>query len=83
MVRGVKPLGVFSWLVIVLFSSVTLGIFLLFWLPWFLLIKKYECRICGATDLLKVPPESISPSPTGGESSDALRPRGSSTIEVQ
>jgi hypothetical protein len=56
MVRAVKKIGTFSWLMIVVTSGATMGILLFFWIPWFVVIKKAECQICGATDLLKTAP---------------------------
>lgn len=58
MVQGVKKIGVMTWLVIILSSGVTAGLFLLFWIPWFLAIKKHECPICGSTELLKTEPNA-------------------------
>jgi hypothetical protein len=60
MVRGTKRLGVLSWLLIVLFSGVTLGFFLLVFLPYFFFVKAYSCPICGATDLARsAPPNAV------------------------
>jgi hypothetical protein len=56
MVQGHKRLGVLSWLLIVVLSGATLGVFLLLWIPWVLFVKKRACPICGAKDLLKSPP---------------------------
>jgi len=63
MVRGTKHLGVGAWIIIVLLSGFTLGLFLLFFLPWFFLFKKYECPICGSAELLNAPPQAASPIP--------------------
>jgi hypothetical protein len=49
----VKRLGIFAWILIVLLSGATLGVFLFFFLLWFFLIKKPECPICCADDLEK------------------------------
>ena len=56
MVRGTKKLGVVAWLLIILSSGLTFGLFLLFFLPYFFFIKSYACPICGATDLAKTAP---------------------------
>jgi|SRR5579864_4641844 len=61
MVRGTKPLGVAAWLVIILLSGFTLGLFLFIFIPWFFLIKKFECPICRTTELLPSEPAAVSP----------------------
>jgi hypothetical protein len=58
MVRGAKHLSVISWLLIILFSGFTLGLFLFFFIPYFFFIKSYSCPICGSTELLRQAPET-------------------------
>jgi hypothetical protein len=59
MVRGTKRLGVLSLVLMILLSGITFGLFLFFWIPWFLLVKKYACPICGSTELQKTMPEGV------------------------
>ena len=61
MVRGTKRLGALTWLLIVLFSGATLGLFLFFFLLYFIFIKRHACPICGATDLMKSGPTNPAP----------------------
>ena len=76
-VRGIKRLSVFAWIVIVLLSGATLGIFLVCFIFYFLLIKPYSCPICYTIDLQKVMQQ-----PSFANGAQPLYPVAKTTVEL-
>lgn len=58
MVGGVKPLSVLTWLLIIVLSGVTFGLFLVYFIPYFIFFKKRRCPICNTTELTRSAPSA-------------------------
>jgi hypothetical protein len=54
-VRGTKSIGPLTWVFIIVMSGLTLGLFLLLFVPYYLL-KGHHCPICGSEWLTLQPP---------------------------
>lgn len=52
-VAGIKRLSVMAWILIVLLSGFTLGLFLVLFIPYYVLFKRRQCPICWTADLQK------------------------------